>query len=137
MKTANKKPTWRLIDAKNQNLGRLSTQIATILMGKDKPTYTPHILSGDTVVIINAAKIKVTGDKLMDKMYYRHSGYPGGIKSINLKDQLSKDPTKVIIASVQGMLPKNKLSARMLGNLKVYANEEHPHSAQINEKVSE
>lgn len=134
MKTYNLKakvePKWLLVDADGQTLGRLASRIATILMGKDKAHYTPHMLSGDVVVVINAAKIKVTGKKLTDKIYYSHSGYPGGIKSISLEEQLHKDPTKVITHAVKGMLPKNKLAAEMLKNLKVYPLSEHPHSGQ-------
>lgn len=131
-RVSEKRIDWRLVDAKGQTLGRLSTQIAIMLMGKDKPTYSPHMISGDKVVVVNASKVKVTGNKLTDKIYHRHSGYPGGIKSISLKDQLIKDPAKVIIMSVKGMLPKNKLSSDMLKNLKVYPKDEHPHSSQIN-----
>jgi len=121
---------WYLIDAKGANLGRLSTKIAEILMGKHKPSYTPNVVTGDYVVVINAAKIKVTGNKLIDKKYYRHTGYPGGIKSENLKEMLEKHPNRVIEHSVAGMLPKNKLQDVMLKNLKVYATEEHKHEAQ-------
>lgn len=131
-RVSEKRIDWCLVDAKGQTLGRLSTQIAIMLMGKDKPTYSPHMISGDKVVVVNASKVKVTGNKLTDKIYHRHSGYPGGIKSISLKDQLIKDPAKVIIMSVKGMLPKNKLSSDMLKNLKVYPKDEHPHSSQIN-----
>ncbi len=134
LKKSNAKNDWQLIDAQNQPLGRLSTKVATILMGKNKPNYTPHIIGGDKVIVINAAKIKITGKKLTDKIYYRHSGYPGGIKSISLKDQMEKDPTKVIARSVGGMLPKNKLAAKMLANLKIYTDNHHPHQAQINYK---
>ncbi|MDP4038490.1 MAG: 50S ribosomal protein L13 [bacterium] len=132
LKTADARNDWCLIDVRNQTLGRISTQIATILIGKNKTHYSPHVLCGDKVVVINASKVKITGKKLDDKIYYRHSGYPGGIKSINLKDQLEKDPTKVIIHAVAGMLPKNKLADKMLVNLKVYPGGEHPHNAQIN-----
>lgn len=121
---------WVLIDAKNQTLGRLASTIATILTGKNKPSYTPNVISGDKVVVINSAKIKVTGQKLTDKMYYRHTGYPGGIREISLREQLVKNPNKVIEDAVSGMLPKNKLQAKMLKNLKVYANDEQPHSSQ-------
>lgn len=121
---------WYLIDAKGQTLGRVSTQIAQLLMGKHKPNYTPHIVSCDVVVVINSSQIKVSGNKMIDKMYYRHSGYPGGIKEISLKEKLQKDPNSVIEHAVAGMLPKNKLQATMLKNLKVYATDEHPHTAQ-------
>lgn len=121
---------WYLIDAKGQTLGRLATQIANILMGKHKPNYTPHINSGDVVVVINSAQIKVSGNKMLDKMYYHHTGYPGGIKGQSLKGKLQKDPNSVIEHAVAGMLPKNKLQAVMLKNLKVYATDEHAHDPQ-------
>lgn len=126
---------WYIIDAKGANLGRLSTKIAELLMGKHKPTYSSNVVTGDIVVVINSAKIKVTGNKLIDKHYYRHSGYPGGIKSMSLKDMLEKYPNRVLEHSVAGMLPKNKLQAIMLKNLKVYATEEHKHEAQKPELI--
>jgi large subunit ribosomal protein L13 len=140
MKTYSAKPTevtqkWYLIDAKGMNLGRLSTKIAEILMGKHKPTYSPNVITGDIVVVINCAKIKVTGNKLTDKFYYRHSGYPGGLTETSLKEMLEKHPNRVIEHSVAGMLPKNKLKAEMLKNLKVYATEEHKHEAQKPELI--
>ncbi len=139
-KTYNQKPAevdakWYLVDASGQTLGRLATQLATILAGKHKPTYTPHVVGGDVVVVVNASKIKVTGNKLADKQYYRHSGYPGGIKQINLSDQLKKHPERVIEHAVAGMLPKNKLQAVMLHNLKVFAGPEHSHEGQKPEKL--
>ena len=109
-------PKWYVIDASGQTLGRLSTQVAMLLMGKNKPSYTPNIVSGDVVIVINSAKIKVTGNKLTDKFYYRHSGYPGGIKETSLRELLQKNPNKVIEHAVSGMLPKNKLQAQMLKN---------------------
>lgn len=135
MKTFSLKPAdveqgWHLIDADGQTLGRLATQVARLLTGKDKPTYSPHVVAGDVVVVINSKKIQVTGQKLTDKIYYHHTGYPGGIREISLADQLKKDPNEVIIHAVAGMLPKNKLQAQMLKNLKVYATAEHPHDAQ-------
>jgi large subunit ribosomal protein L13 len=130
LKTADVKHDWYIIDADGQVLGRLATKIARILSGKDKPNYTPHIVNGDVVVVINASKIKVTGQKLTDKIYYRHTGYPGGIREISLRDQLDKDSTKVIEHAVEGMLPKNKLQAKMLQNLKVYSGADHPHAPQ-------
>ncbi|MBA3679207.1 50S ribosomal protein L13 [Candidatus Saccharibacteria bacterium] len=135
MKTFSLKPTdvvqdWYIIDASGQTLGRLSTKIARLLTGKDKPSYSPHVIGGDVVVVINAARVTVTGQKLTDKIYYHHTGYPGGIREISLRDQLEKDPTAVIVHAVQGMLPKNKLQAQMLKNLKVYATDEHPHAPQ-------
>ncbi len=123
-------PAWILVDADGQTLGRLSTEIAMRLMGKDKPHYTPHMISGDVVVVINAAKIRVTGNKLLDKKYYRYSGYPGGMREMNLREKLEKNPTDVIRLSVKGMLPKNKLAADMLKNLKVFAGSDHEHTAQ-------
>ena len=140
MKTYSAKPTevnqkWYLIDAKGMNLGRLSTRIAELLMGKHKPTYSPNVITGDVVVVINGAKIKVTGNKLTDKFYYRHSGYPGGLTETSLKEMLDKHPNRVIEHSVAGMLPKNKLKAEMLKNLKVYATEEHKHEAQKPELI--
>lgn len=140
MKTFSAKPSdidrkWYLIDASGKTLGRLSTQIAMILMGKNKPNYTPNIISGDMVVVINSAKIKVSGSKLTDKFYYRHSGYPGGIKETSLRELLQKDPNQVIRHAVAGMLPKNKLQAQMLKNLKVYASTEHNHEAQKPELI--
>ena len=140
MKTYSAKPTevnqkWYLIDAKGMNMGRLSTRIAELLMGKHKPTYSPNVITGDVVVVINGAKIKVTGNKLTDKFYYRHSGYPGGLTETSLKEMLEKHPNRVIEHSVAGMLPKNKLKAEMLKNLKVYATEEHKHEAQKPELI--
>jgi large subunit ribosomal protein L13 len=132
LKKKNADDKWQLIDAKGQTLGRLSTKIAIVLMGKDKASYTPHVVSGDKVVVVNAAKIKVTGNnKLTDKMYYHHSGYPGGIKSVSLAEMMQKKPELVLINSVKGMLPKNKLAQKMLANLKVYADEKHPHEPQL------
>lgn len=121
---------WVIIDASGQTLGRLATQLARLLTGKDKPSYSPHVVGGDVVVVINAAKIVVTGNKMTDKMYYRHSGYPGGLKEANLAEVLQKDPAEVINHAVAGMLPKNKLQAIMLKNLKVYPGSEHPHAPQ-------
>lgn len=141
MKTFSLKPAdvvqdWHVLDAKSQTLGRLATQIARLLTGKDKPSYSPHVVGGDIVVVINSAKIKVTGQKLTDKIYYHHTGYPGGIREISLADQLKKDPNEVIIHAVAGMLPKNKLQAQMLKNLKVYATAEHPHEAQTPQQTN-
>ena len=121
---------WLVIDATDVVLGRLATQIARKLMGKEKAQFSPHVLTGDTVIVLNASKIAVTGNKLVDKKYYRHSGYPGGIKEINLQDQLEKNPRAVIESAVKGMLPKNKLARHMLGRLHVFAGAEHPHEAQ-------
>ena len=121
---------WFVVDAADQILGRLATQIATRLRGKHKPEFAPHMDNGDFIVVVNAEKIKVTGNKLNDKFYYRHSGYPGGIKGRNLADTLERKPEDVIIIAVRGMLPKNKLGRAMLKKLKVYAGPEHPHEAQ-------
>jgi large subunit ribosomal protein L13 len=121
---------WVLVDANGHTLGRLATQIAQVLIGKHKPKYTPGVDTGDYVVVVNAAHIRVTGNKLEDKMYYRHTGYPGGIKSINLKDLLVRNPTMVIEKAVWGMLPHNRLGRRLLKKLKVYAGADHPHEAQ-------
>ena len=135
MKTFSLKPKdvtqdWVLVDADGKTLGRLASEVAMRLMGKHKPNYTAHVVSGDKVIIINASKIKVTGNKMTDKIYYSHSGYPGGIKQIALKDLMVKDPTAAVTHAVKGMLPKNKLAPIMLKNLKVYADGEHKHTAQ-------
>jgi large subunit ribosomal protein L13 len=135
MKTWNAKPGeiergWYLVDAEGKNLGRLATQIADTLRGKRKPQFTPHVDTGDFVIVVNAEKIAVTGKKLDDKMYYRHSGYPGGLKQRTLREQLERRPTEVIRAAVKGMLPRNKLARQQLTKLKVYAGPEHPHDAQ-------
>lgn len=135
LKPADVEQSWHLIDADGQTLGRLATQVARLLTGKDKPTYSPHVVAGDVVVVINSKKIQVTGQKLTDKIYYHHTGYPGGIREISLADQLKKDPNEVIIHAVAGMLPKNKLQAQMLKNLKVYATSEHPHEAQSPQSI--
>ena len=121
---------WYVVDARGQTLGRLATQVATVLRGKHKPIYTPHVDCGDFVVVINAEKIHVTGQKMTQKKYYRHSGYPGGLKEIALRDQLQKFPNRVIESAVRGMLPKNRLGRRMFKKLKVYAGSVHPHEAQ-------
>jgi large subunit ribosomal protein L13 len=121
---------WFVVDAEGQTLGRLASRIAPILKGKHKPTYTPHLDCGDFVIVVNAEKVRVTGRKMDQKFYYRHSGYPGGIKSISLRDQLARYPERVLQAAVRGMLPKNKLGRRMIKKLKVYAGDEHPHQAQ-------
>jgi large subunit ribosomal protein L13 len=121
---------WFVVDAEGQTLGRLASSIATILRGKHKPVYTPHLDCGDFVVVINAEKVRVTGRKMDQKLYHRHSGYPGGLSSISLRDQLNKHPERVLQAAVKGMLPKNKLGRRMFKKLKVYAGGSHPHQAQ-------
>ena len=130
-RAADLNPEWHVIDAKDKTLGRLSSEIATLLQGKHKPIYVPHLNTGDYVVVINAEKVRVTGRKLEQKMYYRHSGYHGGLKERTLSQVLEKSPTRVIQQSVKGMLPKNALGRRMLGRLKLYAGEQHPHEAQV------
>src|SRR5438874_8172541 len=134
-KTWNAKPgeiqrRWYVVDAEGQTLGRLATRIADTLRGKDKPTYTPHVDTGDFVIVVNAEKIHVTGKKLDDKMYYRHSGYPGGLRSRTLREQLDRRPTEVLRVAVKGMLPRNRLARQQLTKLKIYAGPEHPHEAQ-------
>ncbi len=121
---------WFLVNAEGKTLGRLASEIAKVLRGKHKPLYTPHLDCGDYVIVVNADKVRVTGRKLDQKMYYRHSGYPGGIKSISLRNQLQKHPERVLQAAVRGMLPKNRLGRKMLKKLKVYAGDSHPHQAQ-------
>jgi large subunit ribosomal protein L13 len=124
------KREWYVVDAQGKTLGRLASKIAQILRGKHKPIYVPHLDCGDYVIVVNAEKVRITGKKLDQKFYYRHSGYPGGIKSINLRDQLQKYPTRVLEAAVRGMLPKNRLGRAMIKKLKVYAGGSHPHQAQ-------
>jgi len=125
---------WVVIDAAGQNLGRLTAKIAATLLGKHKPTFTPGVPMGDYVVVINAAHITVTGTKITEKTYYKHSGYPGGLKSVTLKDQLKNHPDRVIRDAVWGMLPKTKFSHAIIKRLKVYGGGEHPHGAQVDEK---
>lgn len=126
------KPDWHVIDAEGRTLGRLCTEIAVLLMGKHKPIYVPYLNTGDFVIVVNAEKIHVTGNKLEQKVYYRHSGYHGGLKEETLAKVLAKTPTRVIKKAVKGMLPKNSLGRHMLSRLKVYAGGEHPHEAQVN-----
>src|SRR6186997_631561 len=121
---------WYVVDAEGQTLGRLATRIADVLRGKDKPTYTPHVDTGDFVVVVNAEKIQVTGNKLDQKRYYRHSGYPGGLRSRTLREQLERRPEEVLRTAVKGMLPKNRLARRQITKLKIYAGPEHPHGPQ-------
>ncbi|MBA3534512.1 MAG: 50S ribosomal protein L13 [Ardenticatenales bacterium] len=135
MKTYSAKPAeierdWWVVDAKGQTLGRLASRIAMILRGKHKAIFTPHIDTGDYVIVLNAEQIHVTGDKMDAKIYYRHSGYPGGLRERTLREQLQKFPERPIEIAVKGMLPKNSLGRAMLKKLKVYAGTEHPHSAQ-------
>ena len=127
---ADRQRDWYVVDAEGQTLGRLATQIADILRGKRKPQYTPHTDVGDFVVVVNAAKVHVTGNKLRAKTYWRHSGYPGGIRSRTLGEMLERQPEDVIRKAVKGMLPRNKLARKQLLKLKVYAGPEHPHTAQ-------
>jgi len=122
---------WILVDANDQNLGRLATQVASLLLGKHKPGFTPGVQMGDYVVIINAERIRVTGNKMEDKVYYRHSNYPGGIKSVTLRQQLERHPDRVLKSAVWGMLPHNKFGRQLIKNLKIYAGPEHPHKAQM------
>jgi large subunit ribosomal protein L13 len=121
---------WLVVDAAGQTLGRLATQIASTLRGKRKPTYTPHVDTGDFVIVVNAEKIAVTGKKLTQKRYWRHSGYPGGIRSRTLEEQLRRRPEEVIRHAVKGMLPRTRLGRKQLTKLKVYAGPDHPHQAQ-------
>ena len=135
MKTYHAKPNevereWVLVDATDQVLGRLSTEVAKILRGKHKPQYTPHVDTGDYVIVINADKVRVTGAKASSKVYYRHSGYPGGLKSETFAEAMAKHPERVIEHAVKGMLPKNTLGRKMGMKLKVYAGPDHPHMAQ-------
>ena len=121
---------WFVVDATGQTLGRLASNIAKILKGKHKVIYSPYLDVGDYVIVVNAEKVAVTGRKMEQKMYYRHTGYPGGIRSLSLKDQLERHPTFAVKAAIKGMLPKNRLGRRMLKKLKVYAGSDHPHQAQ-------
>lgn len=121
---------WYLVDASGQNLGRLATQIASVLLGKNQPNFTPGMDTGSHVVVINAAGIQVTGKKMREKMYYRHSQYPSGLTEITLRDQLAKHPDRVIRDAVWGMLPHNKFGRQIIKNLKIYAGPEHPHVVQ-------
>ncbi len=121
---------WLVVDAAGQTLGRLASEVATLLRGKHKPDYAPFLDTGDFVIVVNAGKIAVTGNKLRQKVYYRHSGYPGGIREITLEDMLRRHPTRAVELAVRGMLPKNRLGRQLLGKLKVYAGPEHPHEAQ-------
>lgn len=122
--------SWLVVDAENKTLGRLATEVARRLRGKHKPEYTPHVDTGDYVIVVNAEKVTVTGNKTTDKIYYRHSGYPGGIKAISFGHLRDKHPERIIEKAVKGMLPRNPLGRAMFRKLKVYAGSEHPHSAQ-------
>ncbi len=142
MKTYSAKPEsvkreWFVVDAAEQTLGRLATEVARHLRGKHKPEFTPHVDTGDYIVVINADKVKVTGNKSSDKMYYRHTGYPGGLKSISFEKLIDHKPEMVIETAVKGMLPRGPLGRDMLRNLKVYAGSEHPHQAQQPEPIDD
>ena len=123
---------WHVRDADGQTLGRFASEVAQLLRGKYRPTYTPHMDNGDFVVIVNAAKVKTTGNKAQQKMYYRHSGYPGGLKETPLARMLETHPERVLQQAVKGMLPHNRLSRRLLRHLKIYGGPDHPHEAQVN-----
>ncbi len=126
---------WFVIDAAGLTLGRLASQISSVLRGKHKPIYAPHVDCGDFVVVINAHKIRVTGRKLDQKFYYRHSGYPSGLTAVSLRDQLDRHPDRVIRLAVRGMLPKNRLGRQMIKKLKIYATPDHPHEAQMPKRL--
>jgi large subunit ribosomal protein L13 len=135
MKTYNAKPgeivrDWYVVDAEGRTLGRLATAIADTLRGKNKPRYTPHVDTGDFVVVVNAERIHVTGNKLDQKLYHRHSGYPGGLRTRTLREQLERRPTEVLRKAVKGMLPRNRLARQQINKLKIYAGPEHPHAPQ-------
>lgn len=135
MKTFSAKPqnvehNWLLVDAEGQTLGRMATEIASRLRGKHKPEYTPHVDTGDFIVVINAEKVRVTGKKAKDKMYYSHSGYPGGLKTFSFEKLIDRSPERVLKLAVKGMLPRTPLGRAMFKKLKVYAGTEHPHAAQ-------
>ena len=142
MKTYSAKPGeierhWYLVDAEAKTLGRLATQIADVLRGKGKVAYTPHVDTGDFVIVVNARKVHVTGQKLDQKLYYKHSGYPGGLHSRTLREQLERRPEEVLRKAVRGMLPKNRLASAQLRKLKIYAGPDHPHAAQNPEPFQE
>jgi large subunit ribosomal protein L13 len=121
---------WVLVDANGKTLGRLATQIATVILGKHKPSFTPGVDTGDFVIVVNAERVSVTGNKMEDKFYYKHSGYPGGLKTVSLRHQLVKHPDRVLRSAVWGMLPHNKAGREMIKKLKIYAGPHHPHEAQ-------
>ncbi len=121
---------WILVDANDQGIGRLATQIAHFLLGKHKPTFTPGVEMGDFVVVVNASLLRITNERSLSKFYHHHSGYPGGLKTVALRDQMQKHPDRVIRAAVWGMLPHNKIGRRLIKKLKIYAGNEHPHAAQ-------
>jgi large subunit ribosomal protein L13 len=123
---------WHVVDADGETLGRLSTRVAALLMGKHKPTYSPHLDMGDFVIIVNADKVRLTGNKVEDKIYYRHTGYMGGLKETTLGEMLQRRPERVLELAVRGMLPRTKMGRHLLGHMKVYAGPQHPHEAQVN-----
>ena len=123
---------WHVIDADGQPLGRLASHVALLLRGKHRPTYTPHLDNGDFVIVVNASKVRLTGSKAGQKTYYRHTGYPGGLKETVLDKMMDKHPDRVVQKAVKGMLPHNRLSRKLLGHLKIYGGPEHPHDAQVN-----
>ncbi len=127
---------WHLVDANGKTLGRLATRVAVLLRGKHKPIFTPHVDAGDFVIVVNAEKVVLTGNKMQDKLYIHHSGYPGGFKSISAGKMMEKKPERLITMAVQGMLPKNKLGRRLLKKLKVYTGSDHPHQAQQPEALA-
>jgi large subunit ribosomal protein L13 len=136
MKTHNPSATeikreWRVVDASGQVLGRLASQVAKLLIGKHKSIYTPYLDTGDYVIVLNVAKVKLSGKKVNQKIYYHHSGYPGGLKEVTFQELFSRDPTQVVEAAVKGMLPKSRLGRAMFKKLRVYAGSEHPHHAQV------
>ncbi len=135
LRTQDIEQKWYILDCTGKKLGRLSVQVANILRGKNKPEYTPNSDVGDFVILLNAKKIEVTGKKATDKIYYRHSGFPGGIKQISFQDQMEKNPEKVIRDAVKGMLPKNRLNRQIIKKLKVYDDGNHPHQAQNPEEL--
>jgi large subunit ribosomal protein L13 len=130
-KTGEVPESWRVIDATGRPLGRLARDVAVALLGKDKPTYSPHVITGDRVVVLNATRVMTTGKKQLQKTYYRHSGYVGNLKTFTLRDMQEKHPERVIELAVKGMLPRNKQGRQMLRRLKVYAGDSHPHQAQV------
>lgn len=134
-KSGDVQSTWYVVDAENKVLGRLASELAKILRGKNKPTFTPHVDTGDYVIVINADKVNLTGKKWKEKVYYRHSGYPGGIKSITAENLKAKRPEDLVRFAVKGMLPKNRLGRKLFRKLKVYVGSEHPHQAQQPQRI--
>ncbi len=135
-KPADVKDTWHLVDAEGKTLGRLAARVAGVLRGKHRPTFTPNVDMGDHVVIVNAEKIRLTGNKMKDKLYHRHSGYPGGLKTATAEHLFRKDPTQLLVQAIEGMLPKNPLGNGMAKKLRVYVGPDHPHHAQQPQPIS-